>query len=295
MGEPDQGVLSPGLIDDLLTRDLPDCDLYMKWNWGDPPSSSLATRIVNAYFNDRSLIVIIHGDPRIGKSGYAFKVAIQVFNYLFGWTDLVRIYEATMGYHPLDVLRYWRSIKRSICPEPKFRTEKLPLYIWDDGGVYLFNQDYNKPEIKAIMKYLQIIFTKIQVIIITTPTPKVITAGIRAMPSAVWLQVIRDRGNDTVLDVLPDSERFSRRAKFYRPFMTPDLRRMKVWRGFKEDFDCRFPDPIFKHYGPIRDNYTRDLEDDIYTDALIKNKKSKELREKREKELIKVIPSIDYG
>lgn len=282
-------------IADLLDPNYPDCDLYMGWTWGERPSSALAERIINAYYNDRSLVVIIHGDPRIGKSGYAFKVAIQVFNYLFGWYDLNDIYDSCMGYHPLDVMQYWRSIKRPTCPIPKFRTNKLPMYIWDDGGVYLFNQDYNKPAIKAIMKYFQIVFTKIQVIIITTPTPKVITAGIRAMPSAVWIQVIRDRGSDRVLDELPPSERFSRRAKLYRPFMSADLKTMKVWRGFRENFDCRFPDPVFERYGPIREEYTRELEDDIYLEARLKNKVAQDLRTKREKELNKVNPSIDYG
>ena len=283
-----------GTISDLLDPSPPDCDLYMGWNWGEDPTSALAERVINAYYNDKSLVVIIHGDPRIGKSGYAFKVAIQVYNFLFNWVDLLDIYEASMGYHPLDVMKFWRSIKRPICPIPLFRKRKLPLYIWDDGGVYLFNQDYNKPEVKAIMKYFQIIFTKIQVIIITTPTPKVITAGIRAMPSAVWIQVIRDRGSDRVLAPLPPSERFSRRAKLYRPFMSADLKTMKVWRGFREDFDCRFPDPVFERYGPIRENYTRDLEDDIYLEARIKNEASRKTREKRRKELNKVTPDLNY-
>lgn len=284
-----------GLYDELLKPTPPECDLYSRWNWYEPPTSALAQRIINAYYNDRSLVVIIHGDPRIGKSGYAFKVAIQVFNFLFSWVNLLEIYNATMGFTPLEVMRYWRSIKRPVCEIPLFRTRKLPMFIWDDGGVYLFNQDYNKPEIKAIMKYFQIIFTKIQCVIITTPTPKVITAGLRAMPSAVWIQVIRDRGSDRVLAELPPSERYSRRAKLYRPFMSADLKTLKVWRGFREDFDCRFPDPVFKHYGPIREDYTVTLEDDIYFDALDKARKGQELREKKKKQLTQVNPDLNYG
>lgn len=264
----------------------------MNWSFGDDPTSSLAKKIIHNYYNDRSLVVIVHGDPRIGKSGYAFKAVVQAFNFLFGWEDLRRIYDNTMGYDPLDVISKWRRVLRPTHPDPKFRTNKLPAFIWDDGGVYLFNQDYNKPTVKNVMKYFQIVFTKVQVIIITTPTPKVITAGLRAMPSAVWLKVMRSRGTDKILAELPNAERYSRYARLYQPFMSPDLKTLRVWRDFHEKFDCRFPNDIYDRYQPEREGYLTELEDTIELELRADVRKKRDMQQKRIDALNKVEPEV---
>lgn len=281
-------------INEVLEPQSNEVDLYGRWSWGEDPTSGLAERIINAYFNDVSMIIIIHGDPRIGKSGYAYKVAMMVYNFIFGIRDLFRIYDLTMGYDPLEVLETWRSIKRPTCVDPLFRENKLPMYIWDDGGVYLFYQDFNKPEIKAIMKYFQIVFTKIQCIVLTTPTPKVITAGIRAMPSAVWIEVRRKKENDRLLAVHPPSIRYGREARIYYPFTTPDLSKTHVWKGFHDNFDCRFPDPVYNVYNPRREDYVTDIEDELVTETRLKVAKRHKQRKKTLSELNKISNDL-YG
>ena len=282
-------------IDQLLENKprYPDEDLYMDWYYGDRPTSLLAQRIINAYLNDKSITIIIHGDPRIGKSGYAFKTLMQVYDFLFGIRDPILLYKLCMAYHPTEILGICRSVKRNHWFK-RFRTGKMPGLIWDDGGIWLFNQDYQKSHVKAIMKYFQILFTKVQCMIITTPTPANIVKGLRSIPSAVWIQIRREEQDPYLLDLEPDHVRFRRNSRIYSPFMSADLKTLKVWKNFEEYFDCRFPDSAFKHYSPIREGYTHQQEDLIYYDSMLNDKKAQELEKKRQEALLKVIPNLIF-
>jgi hypothetical protein len=272
----------------------PDEDLYMSWYYGEKPTSRLARRIINAYLNDKSITIIIHGDPRIGKSGYAFKTLVQVYDYLYAIRDPIFLYRLTMGYHPTEILGMCRSVKRDHWFKP-FRTAKQPALIWDDGGIWLFNQDYQKSHVKAIMKYFQILFTKVQVMIITTPTPANIVKGLRAIPSAVWIQIRREEEDPYLMDLEPDHIRYRRNSRIYSPFMSADLKTLKVWKNFEEYFDCRFPDSAFKHYQPIRETYTHKQEDLIYYESMLNDKKALALEQKRREALLKVIPDLIFN
>ena len=273
----------------------PDEDVYFKnWFYGEYPSSYLAQRIINAYRNDISLTIIIHGDPRIGKSGYAFKVLMQVYDWLYQIRDPILLYKLVMGYYPTEIIGKCRSVKRPIHWFKPFRTNKQPALIWDDGGIWLFNQDYNKTYVKQVMKYFQILFTKVQVMIITTPTPGNIVKGLRAIPSAVWIEIRREEEQPFSLDLAPDHVRFGRQARVYEPFMSADLKTLKVWKQFEERFDCRFPDSAFKHYTPIREEYTEKQEDLIYYDSMLEDKRAEQLEEKRREAIYKVVPSLIF-
>ena len=239
-------------------------DLYSKWYWDKSVSSKLAEYMIYCYYNDISCCPVIYGDPRIGKSGFIEKVGYQVMNKITGWRDPLRIHKATMGHDPIEVVKAWRSIYRD-HNEPYFRKNKLPYYIWDDGGVFLFSGDYQKKEVKQIMKYVQIIFTKIQVLAITTPTPKNITSHIRIIPSSMWVEITRRDGRVQMAE-LPPSKRYSRIAQAYEPWITKDLAKLRVWRGLRDHFDCRMPDVVYRYYQPIRQAYTFDFEDKILED-----------------------------
>lgn len=199
-----------------------------------------------------------------------------------------------MGYYPTEIIEKIRSIKRPIHWYKPFRTRKLPALIWDDGGIWLFNQDYNKTQVKEIMKLFQILFTKVQVMIITTPTPANVVKGLRAMPSSVWIEVRREEQDPEFMGIEPDSIRYKRNSRVYTPFMSADLKNLKVWKNFEEVFDVRFPDSAFNHYSPIRAEYTEKQEDMIYYDSMLNDKKAQELQAKRREALLKVVPDLIF-
>lgn len=257
-------------------------DLYSKWYWNQEPTSSLARLMVHCYRNDVSLVPIIYGDPRIGKSGYIEKVGYQVLNHLYGFTDPLRIHKLTMGHDPIEVIKAWRNIMRPTHNEPLFRKYKLPYFIWDDGGIFLFSGDYQKKDVKLILKYVQIIFTKVQVLPITTPTPKNIASGIRIIPSAIWIKITRRDGGYSLAE-LPPSKRYARLAKGYDPWITPDLAKLRVNRALKDRFDCRMPDIVYKYYQPTRAAYTMEFEDHILHEALEDQGKDEDTKTRRDK------------
>lgn len=270
----------------------PDEDLYMKWNYGDKPTSKLAQRIINAYRNDKSMTIIIHGDPRIGKSGYAFKTLVQVFDYLFNIRDPILLYQLTMGYEPIEIINMIDQVYNPNHWYKRFRTQKQPAIIWDDGGIWLFNKDYAKSHVKEIEKLFQVLFTKVQVMIITTPTPRNLSAGVRSIPSAVWIEVSREEHDPYNLDIEPPSIRFGRESRIYDPWTSADLKKSGVRKKFMEKFDCRFPDSVYKYYSPIRGGYVGEIIRRIKQETLVNNKRQEKLEQKRQEALNKIIPEV---
>jgi len=214
------------------------------WKPGDPPTSALARKIINAYYNDIFLLPVIYGEPRIGKSAYALKVLFQVYDFIWGW-DMYRVYEECMGFRPAEVIMDWKKLGR-----------KIPGYIWDDAGCWLFTLDYQDPLLKEVQRYFNVLSTDIQCLILTTPDPTWILNKIGKMPGSKWIKIIRVYGDDTHLGPWTDSIRYSRRALTYTPWRAPDLKKTGVSKPWiQDDYSCRLPDELYEYYKPKREYY----------------------------------------
>ena len=50
---------------------------------------------------------------------------------------------------------------------------------------------------------------------------------------------------------------FSRIAIGYEPWTSPDLKKGGVYKRFYDTYSCKLPDPLYKVYQPIREEYAR--------------------------------------
>jgi len=214
------------------------------WAPGDPPTSELARLIINGYYNDRFYLIVIYGDPRIGKTIYGLKVLFQVYDFIWGW-EPERVLEEMVGWKPEEVIQDWRNFKR-----------KIPSYIWDDAGCWLFTLDWHDPLLKEIQRYFNVVATNIQVPILTTPDPRWVLSKIGKMPGSKWIKIIRTQGDRRYLGPLPDGVRFARRALTYTPWVAPDLKKTGVSKpDVQDDFSCKLDQDLYDVYQPRREFY----------------------------------------
>lgn len=251
------------------------------WNAGEYPTSELAQLIIIAYRNDDFILPIIYGPPRIGKSVYALKVMFQVYDHLFGW-DKFRVYENCLGYEPERVITDWSQF-----------TERMPGYIWDDAGVWLFTLDYHDPLLRELQRYFNVLATDLNCLMLTTPDPKWILTKIGKMPGSMWIRINKRRGiqrnPDTglrVLDQYVPSVRFARRAVSYAPWRAPDMKKEGVSHVVEDDFYCKLEDELYQYYKPQREFYAglvkkrmREALDQAIAEQKYKDKKHKQLLE----------------
>jgi len=194
----------------------------------------------NFRYDDFTLWIIV-GPLRIGKSAYAMKAGFQVLEYFYDdpvtW-DAIKPY---MGWHPAENVEKWLNVE-----------ERQPFFIWDDAGMWLFSLDWSDPLMVAIQKYMNVVGTDYNNLVMTTPSASWILSKISQMPGMRRIKIIkRDGGRDT------PTKLFSRTAICYQPWQSPDLKKHGVYKRFYDKYSCRIPDEIYKVYYPIRREYAR--------------------------------------
>lgn len=253
------------------------------WVPGDTPTSELAWYIINAWYNDIFMLPIIYGEPRIGKSVYALKVLNQVYDYIWGW-DKWRVYEECLGFKPDEVLLQWKSLDR-----------KIPGYIWDDAGCWLFTLDYQDPLLKEIQRYMNLLSTDIQCLILTTPDPRWILNKIGGMPGSKWIKILRKYSDYRHLGPWPDSVRFGRMAKLYNPFIAPDLKKTGVSKPrIQDEFSCRLDDDLYEYYKPRREHYATEVKKRMWEALSVRIKEDRIHSEKVKQVEAELINGIGY-
>lgn len=216
------------------------------------PTLALARWIVKAFRLDDFNLFIIHGTPRIGKSAYAVKAMGQVIDYLWG-EDIYKITGSTgfrraplcekyLGWDPNIIVDIWLDIK-----------ERIPQFTWDDAGYWLFSLNWTDPLLISVQKYMNVVGTDINNLMMTTPDPEWILSKIASMPGTMRIKIIkRDGGRGD-----SDSRVFSRRALGYVPWKYPDLKGGGVNKKIEDDFSCKLPDEFYKWYKPTREFYAQ--------------------------------------
>lgn len=218
------------------------------------PTLALARWIIKAFRLDDFNLFIIHGTPRIGKSAYGIKAMGQVIDYLWG-EDIFTIKGSTaasirapfcqqyLGWDPNDCVDIWLDIEN-----------RIPGFIWDDAGYWLFSLNWTDRLLISIQKYMNVIGTDMNNLMLTTPDPEWILSKIATMPGTMRIKIIkRDGGRGD-----SDSRVFSRRALGYVPWKYPDLKGGGVNKKIEDDFSCKLPEPFYsKWYKPTRETYAK--------------------------------------
>lgn len=217
------------------------------------PSFALARKIVRAFRVDDFMLLIIYGTPRIGKSAYGIKVMGQVIDYLWG-EDIYKlsgngshvrapICQKYMGWDPEDNVNNWFEI-----------IKRIPGYIWDDAGYWLFSLNWTDPLLISVQQYMNVVGTDMNSLMLTTPDPEWILSKIATMPGTIRIKITkRDGGQGD-----NDSRIYSRRAVGYVPYKYPDLKKGGVNKILTDEFSCKLPDPFYsKWYKPTREYYAK--------------------------------------
>jgi len=192
------------------------------------------------------------------------KVLGQVYEYLWGEPLSPRLIDKYMGWHPLEISKAWLSIEK-----------KIPMYIWDDAGMWLFSLEWNDPLLKAIQKYMNAIGTDMACLIMTTPDPSYILTKIRKLPGMIRVKIIPTKSRYSE----SPAEAYARRAIGYQPRYLPDLRKYYMRKLFRDEFNALLPDEIHDYYLPIRRKYTQLAKQRIWEEIQKRGKKQPEFIE----------------
>lgn len=206
------------------------------------PSLALAKHIVRNFERDDFELIIITGNLRKGKSSYAMKAVEQAYQYLFGKKQLnFKDYKlGLMGWRTIDVVDDWLNCRK-----------RQPVYIWDDAGYWLHSLNWNDPLMISVSKYFNVVGTDYNTMILTTPSALWVLGKIRQMPEWVRINIVkRDGGRGD-----SESKMFSRKAKAYKMWRSPDLKRGGVNTYFTDEYSCKLRDDLYAEYKPVRDQY----------------------------------------
>lgn len=206
------------------------------------PTLALARLICDAFYRDDFLLVIIYGNLRMGKSAYAMKVLGQVYDYIKGRPLSIDLIDRYLGWSPSEVINDWMEIKK-----------RIPMYIWDDAGYWLFSMMWHDPILIAIQKYMNVIGTDMNTLVLTTPDPTWILSKVVNMPGTIRVKIIKRYSSH----LNAPSDLYARQARGYKPYRSPDLKKTGVNRILTDDFSCHIPDEIYAFYQPKREHYAQ--------------------------------------
>jgi hypothetical protein len=226
---------------------------------------TLSERIEGLYERNEFELVIIYGGLGLGKTSLASQVVAE----LYGDQDA----------DPEDPDHWnWDAVKHRLMFHPRVVLQRIyeladsprreRALIWDDAGVHAFSQDWARPFVKQVSRWVQTSRTDMACLIMTAPTPTAIVKRIRELPQAITAKVMRLQ-----MDYLkaegslggprpPDAElvwRKPRLAKYYQMWRTPDMSKTGVREIARDQFDAMLPDHFYEWYEPIRKQYTRSI------------------------------------
>ena len=231
------------------------------------PGLSLAKLIVRNYRNDDFSLVIVDGNLRVGKSTYAQKSMSQAHDYIFGKPiEKMKDLKWVMGWDPEEVVEIWQS-----------NDERQPCFTWDDAGYWLHSMNWNDPLMISIQRYFNVVATDYNTMILTTPSPKWVLSKIASMPDMIRVRCTKRTGGKE------DNKyrKFARKAKAYKRWESPDLKRGGVNTTWIDTYSCEMKQELYEEYHPIRVEYARKAKDQIIQ-SLNRQKQKAELEELRE-------------
>lgn len=196
----------------------------------------LSKIIEQNYYRDQFKLVIIYGEQRIGKSIYAILAMKEVG---VDWRE-------ALFFRPEEFLA---KIK-----DAYYKRRRLKVLCIDDAGFGLFAYNWNKPFVKAFVKFINVAGSLMGTLILTTPNPQMLVRKLTAL-DAIFVKVMRD-------GTPGENSPFRRLAKGYRNIMLPSGQRM-VKLIYEDRFKAYLPDEEFREYYEYRYGYMGDSMDEL--------------------------------
>jgi len=197
--------------------------------------SILVNMIKQAISQNYFVGILIKGRQQLGKTRYAFRVMNRIYD---SW-------KSVLGHTAFPM---WHFLKL-------LRGKKKKIILWDDAGVHASKYLSYIPEFRPLLLLLQrmldLIGTRTNVLIVTTPSLSNLIKPLREYPDWIVVQVVQDIG-------------FWRRAKIYKAVETVEGK--KIYKFIGEDrYNLLegFPDWFLDKYYDARDRWAKKAIDDI--------------------------------
>ena len=184
-----------------------------------------------------------------------------------------------MGWEPDQVVEMWQAYE-----------ERQPCFTWDDAGYWLHSLNWTDPLMISIQKYFNVVATDFNTVILTTPSPTWVLGKIRNMPDMIRVKCTKRSGG------VQDEEyrRFARKAKAYKRWDSPDLKRGGVNTKWIDMYSCKLEQSLYDEYKPIREEYARQAKLEIIKN-LNRQKIKRELEELKEQKAVKKLRKEIFG
>jgi hypothetical protein len=195
---------------------------------------------------------IVYGPLGTGKTSYGVNVLMEVYAKEIEKDGLVQTISQYYFHNPIEMLQLVKRFKAENI--------KVPVIVPDDFGVWLYALDFAKPLVKSIVKYFQMIRTRVRGgVVMTSPTPTLILGKLRCFPQTVTIKISEAPGGEQYNRPLKDI----RLAKAYRSWLLPDLQKLRVHKLYEDKFSCMLPNDLYHWLEEKREDYVSYLENEI--------------------------------
>ena len=196
---------------------------------------ALTSIIHSKSLDDRTTNVFIYGEPRIGKTVYAMKSIKQL---------------CELRHFPPEAWKrfilFGPRMLISLARELRQTGTKAPGICLDDFGLWGFAWDWTDPELKSVIKLLQVAGTLTDSTFITAPSTSVVVKKVLTLEGILVGKVIKARANYNVKD--------QRSITLYRNSISPTGKRY-INTVCEDRFSVRLPDGDYRWYKPLRESY----------------------------------------
>lgn len=141
----------------------------------------LARKIVKAYENNGFVSAVVFGKQGEGKTSYAFKVARDVFYYVYDLKSKDDAWEYVKNAYFFELPDALNKIGEAIA-----QRQRLPLIVFDDASIWLSKYIWYKDYMKSFYKLFALIRTRVAGVVFTTPSPDDIAKFLREKG---WYQI----------------------------------------------------------------------------------------------------------
>ena len=216
----------------------------------------LSKLIINAYYNDELVLIVVHGKQGFGKSTYACIVMAQVYGYINGKKQDPDIKEFKYDWGAAK--KYLAFKPRQFLTLSRKQSVKSPCCCVDDAGLWLNSMDFHHPMVKATGKFLEVARTKWGAILFTCSDLKQVFTKIRNMPHVYTVRIIKISSKK--------KQRDRRQATIYEGWVSEDMKKSGRKTKFIDRFYAEMPDKFYSWYKPERDNLADSGLDELETE-----------------------------
>ena len=191
----------------------------------------LTGQIEGAIRQDGMLGCVVYGPQRLGKSSYAMQVMHQIYG---NWPDVLR----NTLFRLEDVI--------AIIEQAMETDTKVKAVLWDDAGIHAGRLKYfsNRNLVEYLENLLDTCGLYVHALLMTSPSVLSLLKCLRTYEFYRTKVYRRDNG-------------YGRFAVSYSSTLLPSGTRL-IHRKFRDNYNCKLPDDIWKEYLVKRQGYLRE-------------------------------------